>query len=433
MCAKKQSRTKRVTPSNLSIEPCEEGFIVMLDEQPVLTPAGDKVIHQRADVLQHILDEFDAFGKIGLIEHRIVEPKVLTAFSLYGVQKESVDSCNECLSIHFDKCLTGDGIFYPAPGPNEEMAQRSRWGPVYAWMDSLGLKLPSLRQYWGDPLKNPDDDPEFRNNRDDFVPPVSFIEAMQGIYKSLTLEQRATVYALHATHKVVLFPMLLVLGKCSVNEYTSGVLAVQGIVAEDWAVTSVPDDEHLEAFQHYRDAARVATEWLSLFRPMTRDVSPADSLLAEIANGESTKREFKSSLRWHIHKKQHDEVITHACLKTIAAFLNSEGGVLVIGVEDNGVICGIEHDGFANDDKFHLHLYNYIQDCLGNQHSARIKAEFILVKGKKVCRVECQPFAGDWAYLRRKGDEEFLVRVGPSSKPLKPSEIATYMASRKSS
>jgi predicted HTH transcriptional regulator len=194
---------------------------------------------------------------------------------------------------------------------------------------------------------------------------------------------------------------------------------------------SVSDEEHSETFQQYRDFARVATEWLDLF---SKESSPADLLLAELRGGESISREFKSSLRWHIHKKQHDEVITHACLKTIAAFLNSdEGGVLLIGVEDSGAICGIEHDGFANDDKFLLHLYNYVQEWLGNQHATRIKTDLVTVDGKKVCRVECQPFAGDWAYLRRKGEEEFLVRVGPSSKPLKPSEIATYMASRKSS
>lgn len=429
MCAKKKSQVSRVTPNALSIEPCEDGFIVTLDGHPILTPAGDKLVHQRIDVLQHILDEFDGFGKIGLSGQRMVEPAVFSAFAIYGVQKEIIDSCEECLSLHFDKCLRGDGIFYPAPGPNEEMAQRSRWQPIYAWMKSLGLKLPSLLQYWGD-HENPEDDDEFRNNRDSYVPPQTFVDAIEGIYKSLPPEHRATVYALHAAHNVVLFPLLLAQGKCSVNEYASGVMAVDGIVAEDWAVMSVPDDEHSETFRQYRDIARVASEWLGLFRDA---LSPAGDLLAEITSGESTKREFKSSLRWHIHKKPHDEVITHACLKTIAAFLNSEGGVLLIGVEDNGEICGVEHDGFPNDDKFLLHFFNYVQEWLGNQHATRIKADLILVKGKKVCRVECPPFTSEWAYLRRKGEEEFLVRVGPSSKPLKPSEIATYMASHKSS
>ena len=435
MPAKKKGGKKKVvrcSPSNLAIEQCDEGYMVTLEEHPVLTPAGDKVVHERADVLQHILDEFDAFGKIGLDDQRIVEPKVFTAFSIYGLQKEAVEANQECLSLHFDKCLRRDGIFYPAPGPNEEMAQRSRWHPIYAWMKSLEMKLPSLLQYWGD-HENLEDDEEVRKNPDSYVPPKPFVEAMESVYRSLSPEQRATVYALHATHNVVLFPLLLAQGKCSVNEYASGVMAIHGVVAEDWAVLSVPDSEHSENFRQYRDVARVASEWVSLFRPLTRAPSPSEELLAEIESGESMKREFKSSLRYHIHKKQHDEVITHACLKTIAAFLNSDGGVLLIGVEDSGEICGIEHDGFPNDDKFLLHLYNYIQEWLGNQHASKIKTDMMTLKGKRICRVECQPCSGEWAYLKRKGEEEFLVRVGPSSKPLLPSEILPYTASRKNS
>jgi hypothetical protein len=418
----------RLSPSELSVEECQEGFMLMLEGTPILTPAGDAVVHTRSEVIRHILDEFDAFGKIGLHDYRIVEPKVFSAFALYGLQKELIESQEECLSLHFERCLCGDGIFYPAPGPNEEMAQRSRWQPIYAWIASLEMTMPSLCQYWGENMDNPEEDEEFRNNRDDYVPPKHFVESIERIYKSLSPEHRSVVYALHVVHKVVLFPMLLALGKCNVNEYASGVMAVHGVVAEDWAVLSLPDNEHFNEFQQYRELARVSMEWLQLFPTPT---NPADALLAEIALGESARREFKSSLRWHIHKKQHDEVITHACLKTIAAFLNSTGGVLMIGVEDNGNICGIEHDGFPNDDKFLLHLYNYIQEWLGNHHATRIKTELIEVNGKKVCRVECEPVSGDWAYLRRKGEEEFLVRIGPSSKPLKPSEIADYMVSKK--
>jgi len=429
---KSQSKISRISPSTLTIEQCDDGFIVMLDDQPVLTPAGDKVVHKRADVLQHILDEFDAFGKIGVDQGRIVEPAVFTSFVIYGVQKEAIEGRSECLSHHFDKCLRGDGILYPAPGPNEEMAQRSRWSPVYEWMESIGLTLPSLVQYWGDQVENPEEDDEVRNNRDAYLPPQHFVEAIEGIYRSMSPEQRAAVYALHAAHNVVMFPLLLALGKCSVNEYASGVMAIHGVVAEDWAAMSVSDEEHSDTFQQYRDFARVASEWLGLFRPLTREPSREERVLAEIQDGESMKREFKSSLRWHIHKKSHDEVITHACLKTIAAFLNSDdGGVLLIGVEDSGEVCGIEHDDFENEDKCQIHLFNYVRDWLGKQHASRIRVSFVVIDGKKVCRVECLPFAGEWAYLRRNNTEEFLVRVGPSSMPLKPSEIASYMASRK--
>ena len=60
---------------------------------------------------------------------------------------------------------------------------------------------------------------------------------------------------------------------------------------------------------------------------------------------ESKTLEFKSSLRWNLkeHRKD-DKRITHAVLKTIAAFLNTDGGDLLIGVDDKRKVLGIEHD-----------------------------------------------------------------------------------------
>ncbi len=57
-----------------------------------------------------------------------------------------------------------------------------------------------------------------------------------------------------------------------------------------------------------------------------------------IKRGESKTLEFKSTLRWSLKEdRQDDKGVTHAVLKTIAAFLNTEGGDLLIGVADDGV------------------------------------------------------------------------------------------------
>src|SRR5690606_7134738 len=64
-----------------------------------------------------------------------------------------------------------------------------------------------------------------------------------------------------------------------------------------------------------------------------------------IKRKESKTLEFKSTLRWSLKDdNQDDEGVTHAVLKTIAAFLNTEGGGLLIGVADDGSVVGIEHD-----------------------------------------------------------------------------------------
>ena len=49
-----------------------------------------------------------------------------------------------------------------------------------------------------------------------------------------------------------------------------------------------------------------------------------------IAQGESDRLEFKSTLQWDVRQNQENKKLQYNSLKTIAAFLNTEGGVLII-------------------------------------------------------------------------------------------------------
>ena len=81
----------------------------------------------------------------------------------------------------------------------------------------------------------------------------------------------------------------------------------------------------------------------------------------------------------------------HSCIKTIAAFLNSHGGHLVIGIADSGEVLGIEKDGFPNEDKMNLHLVNLLKDRMGPQHMLHIDPRFETLDDKKVLVVRCRP------------------------------------------
>jgi len=85
------------------------------------------------------------------------------------------------------------------------------------------------------------------------------------------------------------------------------------------------------------------------------------ALCALVEQGENTTIEFKSTLRVNLHTGQNDAKMELAILKTIAAFLNVNGGTLVIGVTDDGNPVGIGADKFANEDKMYLHLVNLIK------------------------------------------------------------------------
>jgi len=101
-------------------------------------------------------------------------------------------------------------------------------------------------------------------------------------------------------------------------------------------------------------------------------------------------------------------------LKTIIAFLNCDGGTLLIVVEDSGEIIGIESDMFENQDNFLLHFANLVIERTGSQHIDLICSEISNVNGKNVFRVECKPSPSP-VFLRGKDGEKFYLRNGSSS------------------
>jgi len=74
----------------------------------------------------------------------------------------------------------------------------------------------------------------------------------------------------------------------------------------------------------------------------SRKTDSPEEVLELIKKGESEKIEFKSTLRTNLYTKEIDKKIELSVLKTINAFLNSNGGTLLIGVNDKGELLGTE-------------------------------------------------------------------------------------------
>lgn len=154
-----------------------------------------------------------------------------------------------------------------------------------------------------------------------------------------------------------------------------------------------------------------------------------------IKRGESKTLEFKSTLRWSLKEdRKDDKDVTHAVLKTIAAFLNTEGGDLLIGVADDGAIVGIERDQFETDDKFMLHLAQVVRNALGDRAGTCIDPKTQIVQGKSVCVVTCQR-SPEPVYLKWKGMEtttqgDFFVRSGPGTVKLPPESATEFVQTR---
>ena len=127
-----------------------------------------------------------------------------------------------------------------------------------------------------------------------------------------------------------------------------------------------------------------------------------------LAGGESDKVEFKSTLRTNLHSGKPDKRMENVCLKTIAAFLNSEGGLLFIGVDDEGEVLGLEADRFTNEDKFLLHLNTLIANHLGAEVAQYTRTTIREFGGHRCAMVECLR-APSPVFFKRENDEHFYA------------------------
>ncbi|MEN8127440.1 MAG: ATP-binding protein [Planctomycetota bacterium] len=118
-----------------------------------------------------------------------------------------------------------------------------------------------------------------------------------------------------------------------------------------------------------------------------------------------------------------------ACLKMIAAFLNSEGGTLLVGVEDNGNILGIGIDQFPNDDKFLLHFNNLINQHMGLESTESFSFDIRHLDGGDILVADCLPSPVP-VYVTHDRKEDFYVRVGPGTRPLTTRDALEFIRSR---
>jgi len=157
--------------------------------------------------------------------------------------------------------------------------------------------------------------------------------------------------------------------------------------------------------------------------------------LSEILSGkieENEFLEFKSTFQWDIREERKNKDLQKSVLKTIVAFLNSSGGTLAIGVEDNHNVFGLEADYalLSKPDKrewFHQLITDSINNRIGAEYTNLISASFEEYDGKDVMVVEVQRRAPKEAYLTTNKDTEFFVRTGKKTIQLKGREMSDYI------
>jgi hypothetical protein len=152
-----------------------------------------------------------------------------------------------------------------------------------------------------------------------------------------------------------------------------------------------------------------------------------------IVQGESADLEFKSSFRWDLRENKINRALEGVILKTLAGYMNSNGGTLLIGVADDGTIVGLESDYKTlkkqDRDGFEQALMTAVATKLGGDACKSVQIVFHSVETKEVCRAMVAPMQRP-VYVKDGDTPKLYVRTGVLTRELNVQEAIDYTSSR---
>jgi predicted HTH transcriptional regulator len=129
-----------------------------------------------------------------------------------------------------------------------------------------------------------------------------------------------------------------------------------------------------------------------------------------------------------------DKEIERIIVKTVAAFMNTNAGTLVIGVNDSTrELRGLGRDiatlGRKDLDGYEQLLRQTLNNALGPANSSRITISFPASQGKIACVVEV-PRSPRAVYARNGAEADFFIRDGNLTRRLNSQETVRFCADR---
>ena len=148
-----------------------------------------------------------------------------------------------------------------------------------------------------------------------------------------------------------------------------------------------------------------------------------------ITQGESASVEFKSTLRLNLRTNEFDTRMEMEVLRAVAAFLNTRGGTVLVGVDDSGTPIGIDGDGFSSEDQMQNHLMSLVRDRIGRSACAEIDPIFESYRGKRMLAARCHR-SPEPVHVTDGKIQRFYIRSGGSTTELSPSDTVSYALTR---
>jgi len=156
-------------------------------------------------------------------------------------------------------------------------------------------------------------------------------------------------------------------------------------------------------------------------------------LSALIVRGEDDGLEFKSSYRFDYRQQKANKALESVIIKTIAGFMNAQGGSLLIGVADDGSIVGLEADyntlNRKDQDGYTQLLMSAIADKLGTPACRLVRILFHRQNDKEVCRLIIFPSPIP-IYAKEDNQSRFYIRTGSGTREMDIQEAIAFIKAK---
>ncbi len=200
----------------------------------------------------------------------------------------------------------------------------------------------------------------------------------------------------------------------------------------------IPMEEELWKVENYEDflakrrqsIAEAINDYMDDLQIGTSE-EDEESIEDLIERGENARIEFKETFLYDVHRDQPNKELKDSVVKEVASLANAQGGVVIIGVEDEErQATGLDRDLKLmknGKDDFELQLTRQLGDKLGHMMaSVYTEIEFEDVDGEEICAVWVDP-SPEPIYFEDDSQDRFYVRTGSSAEPLTMQEAQEYI------
>lgn len=167
----------------------------------------------------------------------------------------------------------------------------------------------------------------------------------------------------------------------------------------------------------------------------TRRIGDPETLRSLIAQGEGEELEFKSSMRWDWKRGNVNKALEAVIAKTLSGLMNQRGGLLLIGIDDDGSILGIENDLKSlrrkDLDGFEQRLIVLVTTFLGGRHTGAVHISFVPTDSDKTVAVVSVDAVANPVFCRIDDVRRYYLRAGNTTTELDVSEALAHIAARK--